>query len=152
MSSGIATAKLAEEKPRNTSYGPTISIVSGVPSQVWREEPIAITVKVVFSNSEKIHPDTHFALNISLRDSQDHKYVNGLHGPLTTCLESFMNDIGQSTGVFKSIAIHKVGCFRLRVLLAASSWSQTTVKARADSDVIEVIECKNVVRPTLPLF
>jgi hypothetical protein len=59
-----------------------------------------------------------------------------------------MNSPDEYMGVIKGIALHNVGTFRLRVLLAASSWSQATVEARADSDVIEVMEFRDVVRPT----
>jgi hypothetical protein len=53
---------------------------------------------------------------------------------------------GKRIGVYKAIAIHQVGRFRLLILLASS---QTTVEARVDSGVIEIVDRDDVVRLTL---
>lgn len=122
---------------RFVAQDPIISFATGPPPNVWQGHPLTVAVNVAFPGSEGMHRD-NFALNISLIDDQGHKHQRGLRGSLTLSLKPFVDGGRQQVAVFKDITIHEIGRHRLRILLAAASLSQATIKARHDSDFVEV--------------
>lgn len=117
---------------------PNISFEYEPPSRVCQGDPFSVIVNVNFPKSEEIRQDTSYALNISLGDGQGHNYGKGLGGSLTTSLEIVGAGSCQRRAVFKDIVIRKVGRHQLQILLAVASTSKVTIKARLDSDFVEV--------------
>lgn len=122
---------------RFVSHDPIISFATRPPSRVKQGEPFTIIVNVTFPDSEGLQRDS-FALNVSLSNDRGPIFGKELRGSLTSSLKAAMDGGSQQTAVFKDISIHGIGRHRLRILLAAASSSQVMIKARLDSDFVEV--------------
>lgn len=122
---------------RFDSHDPVISFATRPPSRVTQGEPFTIIVNVTFPDSEDLQRN-HFALNVSLSNDRGHIFGKELCGSLTSSLKSATDGGCQQTAVFKDISIHEIGRHQFRILLAAASLSQVMIKARLDSDFVEV--------------
>jgi len=137
MSSECSITLNRARTSRFISHNPIIYFATGPPSRVLQGQSFTISVNVSFPDSEGLQRG-NFALNVSL--SKDRGDIAGkeLRGSLTSSLRSAMVGGRQQTAVFKDISIHEIGRHRLRILLAAASISEVTIKARLDSDFVEV--------------
>lgn len=122
----------------------TISFLQKPPFRVLRGNAFTVIVQVSFPDHEKAHSNKLVALHSSLRHLTSAISVNGLRGYLTTSLQCPSDEKGPHVAIFKDIAIHQLGRFRLRILLAVSASSQTIIEACLDSEIIEVDSCQYV--------
>lgn len=79
-----------------------------------------------------------FAVNVSLRDVEYLHSLNTMSGSLTSSIQCCTGNCVGHLVQFNDLIIHRPGKYRLRILLAASSFAKTTVVARVDSRMIDV--------------
>ncbi|KAJ5559398.1 hypothetical protein N7513_001797 [Penicillium frequentans] len=99
--------------------------------------PFTITVNVKLQGIGA-SPNRIFVLNVSLRDAEELRPVNAMSGSLTCPIQARTGVCIGHRAQFNGLVIHRPGKFRLRILLATSSFTETTVTARIDTIMIEV--------------
>ncbi|KAE8315111.1 hypothetical protein BDV41DRAFT_575133 [Aspergillus transmontanensis] len=130
--------EMLHEKVKGPTRHGLLELELFLPVRVLRDETIKASVKATLPSESKLPSDMLLAFNISLRDSDSHTVVDGLRGSLTSSPQYPEGHSGQLIAVFNDITITRVGQYRVRVLLAASSPSQVIILGRVDSDIVEV--------------
>lgn len=118
----------------------SVTLVHEPPPTLQQGYPFTIVVRVKLRGTG-ISPMQSFALNISLRETEELHTLNALSGNLTSSIQGCNGSCAGHLVQFKGLIIHQPGQYRLRILLAASSLAETIVTTRVDSDIIKV--CRN---------
>jgi hypothetical protein len=115
-----------------------LSLIRGPPAHLCQEEHFTVIVAAELFGLQKSSLHMEYALNISLSGTDIAQTLHGLGGFLTSSLQCRPDNDNKCLVTFEHIFIRRPGQYRLRFLLAVSSLSGMTVKARVDSDIIEV--------------
>lgn len=98
---------------------------------------IPVVVSVRPASNQRPNPVQQLAVHASLRN-ENHAPATGLIGPLTSSVRSRSGNTTAGYASFNPLRITQPGRYRLRVMLAAASYSGVMTKEYVDSGVIHV--------------
>lgn len=99
---------------------------------------ITICVRVHGRQQSYVNTGQNFAIHASLLHATTSQRLNLLSGNLTLAVQ-FERGASESLAVFENLVIHQHGQCKIRILLAAASYTNTEVISRIDSNNIDIL-------------
>ena len=118
----------------------TISFEKQPPATIQFGISFCITIRVRVHGTKQSYVNTgqNFGIHASLLHATNSQRLNMLSGNLTSAVQ-FERGASETLVVFENLVIHQHGKYKIRILLATASYTNTVVVSRIDSNNIDVL-------------